>query len=431
MKSIGLFFLTAILIGVALIETGRTAQAAGAPTDRFSGDGGVSKFYRWKGPLPAKPGTMLRREPLPADLRLDHAATAERVLYSSTDGIDGNRPIAVSGAVFFPKGRMPRGGWPIIAWAHGTTGIADVCAPSWRGRSARDAAYLNTWLDRGFAVVATDYQGLGTPGIHPYILFRPEAYSVLDIVRASLRAYPEKLGNKVIVVGQSQGAGAALGAGFLAPDYSPQVHLLGTVATGVVAEVASPGGAPQVPLATSEEPGDVDAAYEILFFLGTARALDPSISPQDYISEAGQPLLDAALHSCFGDLVKTAREKAITVKALYTRDIAPLNALQTRFGSFPGAKFKAPVFIGTGLADVAAGTASQYNFASALCFAGSRVETHYYPGMTHAGAVSASLADSLPFVQRLITGETVSGNCATLQPPGPTQAPDRSKTDND
>jgi Secretory lipase len=70
------------------------------------------------------------------------------------------------------------------AWAHGTVGSADVCAPSWAGRSERDITYLNPWLDQGYAVVASDYQGLGTPGGHPCLTTRPEAYSVLDSVRA-------------------------------------------------------------------------------------------------------------------------------------------------------------------------------------------------------------------------------------------------------
>jgi hypothetical protein len=70
-----------------------------------------------------------------------------------------------------------------MAWAHGTVGIADVCAPSWAGRSERDITYLNHWLDQGYAVVASDYQGLGTGGGHPYLIARPEASSVLDSVR--------------------------------------------------------------------------------------------------------------------------------------------------------------------------------------------------------------------------------------------------------
>ncbi|HXT07312.1 MAG TPA: hypothetical protein VN715_10295 [Roseiarcus sp.] len=60
--------------------------------------------YAWTAKVPA-PGALLRSEPLPADLVLDNAATSLRILYSSTDGIDGKTPIAVSGALFVPKGR--------------------------------------------------------------------------------------------------------------------------------------------------------------------------------------------------------------------------------------------------------------------------------------------------------------------------------------
>ena len=90
---------------------------AGTEPDRF-GDGGVPAFYRWTGPVP-EPGTLLRSETLPADLVLSNASRGERILYASTDGLDGQSRIAVSGALFWPKGDPPPGGWPIVAWAHG------------------------------------------------------------------------------------------------------------------------------------------------------------------------------------------------------------------------------------------------------------------------------------------------------------------------
>jgi hypothetical protein len=129
------------------------AQAAGA------GDGGVSAFYAWKDAVPATPGKLLRSEPQQERLALACASRSVRILYSSTDGLDGHSPIAVSGALYLPRGAPPEGGWPLMAWAHGTVGIADVCAPSWAGRSERDIIYLNHWLDQGYAVVASDYQG--------------------------------------------------------------------------------------------------------------------------------------------------------------------------------------------------------------------------------------------------------------------------------
>ena len=124
-------------------------------------------------------------------LLLENASKGVRVLYTSTDGVGGKTPIAASGAVYMPKGSAREGGWPIIAWAHGTTGVADVCAPSWAPRSTRDTEYLNAWLAQGYAVVAADYQGLGTPGGHPWMSVRSEGWSVLDSVRAALGAFPE------------------------------------------------------------------------------------------------------------------------------------------------------------------------------------------------------------------------------------------------
>src|SRR4051812_11476571 len=217
---------------VAIVVTG-LAHAAQVPApDPSQGDGGVSPFYTWTGEIPAAPGQMLRTEPLDPALGLAMAGEQRRILYTSTDGMDGKTPIVVSGAYFVPKGTPPSGGWPLVAWAHGTTGIADTCAPSWIPRTERDAAYLNAWLQQGFAIVATDYQGLGTPGPHPYLAVRPEAYSVLDSVRAVLKGFPN-LADRIVVIGQSQGGGAAFAAAGIAPSYAPELAIRGSVATGV------------------------------------------------------------------------------------------------------------------------------------------------------------------------------------------------------
>lgn len=109
-----------------------TASAQSPAPDPQQGDGRVSKFYTWRKTIPTKPGLMLRRESLPSVLGLSGGGQ-ERILYSSTDGVGGTKPVVVSGAVFLPAGTPPQGGWPIVAWAHGTMGMADVCAPSWYG----------------------------------------------------------------------------------------------------------------------------------------------------------------------------------------------------------------------------------------------------------------------------------------------------------
>jgi hypothetical protein len=84
------------------------------------------------------PGRVLFSEPLPTALWLPATGRASRVYYLSTGHF--GLPVIVSGAVFIPEGATPAGGWPMVSWAHGTVGVADVCAPSTAGRSVRDIA---------------------------------------------------------------------------------------------------------------------------------------------------------------------------------------------------------------------------------------------------------------------------------------------------
>lgn len=395
-----------------------------AETDRWAGDGGLPRFYDWTKPVPHQPGRMLRAEPAPATVSLPDAGRAERILYSSTDWRDPRRAITVSGIVFFPKGAPPRGGWPVIAWAHGTTGIADVCAPSFQPRSDRDAAYFGYWLKAGYAIVATDYQGLGSPGVHPYLHYRAEGIGVLDSIRAAIGHYPDLSHERIITMGQSQGSEGAIAAAYLAPSYAPELKIKGTVATGIVAQTANVGSAAQVPPPSLYE-NDADygnSAYEILWFLGTAHATNPdTIRAEDYISDVGRPLLEKAQTTCMGGLRTYANEIKLPVSKFYKRPIDTLEASIAPTVLFPDVAIRTPVFVGTGLADSDAQPAKQYNFTSAMCAAGTVVEQHYYPHATHGRAVGRSLADSPAFVARVMSGAKVAGNCAGLQPPGPLQ----------
>jgi pimeloyl-ACP methyl ester carboxylesterase len=180
--------------------------------------------------------------------RLKAGAKDELVLYRST-GVDG-KSVAVSGDVAIPRGKAPKAGWPVITWAHGTTGIADSCAPTRLDRPA-EPALLQQWLKRGYVVLRTDYQGLGTPGVHPYLNGAAEGRSVLDIVRAA-RKLDRRIGAKVVIAGHSQGGHAALWAADLAPKYTRELKIRGTVAFapashigeqfGLARALTSPGG---------------------------------------------------------------------------------------------------------------------------------------------------------------------------------------------
>ncbi len=146
------------------------------------------------------------------------------VLYLSQDAHDN--PIAVSGIIVLPDQPPRAGGYPLVSWAHGTVGVAHKYAPS---RDFEDSdthpmnAYpqplLNGFLDRGWAVAMTDYEGLGvTVGRHPYLLGKSEANGVLDIVHTAHRLFPGQISDRYAIAGHSQGGQAALFAARYAPE---------------------------------------------------------------------------------------------------------------------------------------------------------------------------------------------------------------------
>ncbi|HPG89216.1 MAG TPA: alpha/beta fold hydrolase, partial [Hyphomicrobium sp.] len=163
-------------------------------------------------------------------------AKAYRILYRST-GL-GDEPIAVSGAIFVPAGPAPKDGRPIVAWAHPTSGVVDRCAPSVRPDLSGTIPGLEDLLNQGYIVAATDYEGLGTPGDHPYLFGVSEARSVLDSVRAARGLRDSGAGNQFAVWGHSQGGQAALFAGQLAAAYAPELKLVGIAAAAPPTDLA-------------------------------------------------------------------------------------------------------------------------------------------------------------------------------------------------
>jgi hypothetical protein len=114
------------LIGAACL--GLMAPASYSQT-KWPDDGGVSDFYAWSPALPKQPGRMLRTEPMTDKAPLANAAQSIRILHTSTDGLDGKTRNYVSGELYIPKGQAPKGGWPLMAWAHGNGGDRrQVCA---------------------------------------------------------------------------------------------------------------------------------------------------------------------------------------------------------------------------------------------------------------------------------------------------------------
>ncbi|ODT87143.1 lipase family protein [Phenylobacterium sp. SCN 70-31] len=380
----------------------------GATPDARFGDGGVSAFYDWSGPI-QRPGKLLRQEPLPPELVLSEAGQGVRILYTSTDGIGGAERVVVSGAYFTPKGKPPKGGWPLVAWAHGTVGLADVCAPSWAGRSARDTDYLNRWLSEGFAVVASDYQGIGTAGPHGYMMTRPVAYSVLDSIRAVV-ASQRGLSRKVILVGQSQGASAAFTAAGFAATYAPELDIRGVVSTGTPYVSAKKIDATK----TYSDGSRVDPTIAYAFYLTlTLQQLRPDIAASDIYTDKAMPLLESARSMCIRPLVQAVVDAGLTSDNAFkgSQQAQAFMPFLPHF-VYPTLKLHMPIFMGAGTADKDVAPSGQMQLAREACDAGTVVEAHLYEGLDHSGTVNASLKDSLPFVRKVLHGEPIAPRCA-------------------
>jgi pimeloyl-ACP methyl ester carboxylesterase len=167
---------------------------------------------------------------------------AWRVLYRSTSAV--GEPTAVSGAILVPPGRA-RGPRPLIGYAVGTHGIGDSVAPSRllpRGLEW-EAGLIAMLLARGWAVAITDYQGLGTPGDHTYMVGRALGPNVLDVMRAARELVPTELPvqGPAAIIGYSEGGAAAAWAAQLQPDYAPDVPLVGVAAGAAAANVETAG----------------------------------------------------------------------------------------------------------------------------------------------------------------------------------------------
>ena len=189
---------------------GRLAVLAAALAVAVPAAAPASPFHVPPDPLPpGAPGDVIRSAPV--RLAALPGVRAWRVLYRSTTATGG--ATAVSGIVAVPPRRRGVGG-SLVGIAPGFPGMADRCAPSrtMPKEPSSETPLLAMLLERGHAVALTDYEGLGTPGEHRYVVGASEAHAVLDVLRAA-RRLPEAAidpAGPAVVTGYSQGGHAAM-----------------------------------------------------------------------------------------------------------------------------------------------------------------------------------------------------------------------------
>ncbi len=348
-------------------------------------------------------GFLVEQTSLDPVLGLSEAAEQYRIRYNSVSGVDGKSIREDTGAVFIPKGKAPKEGWPVVIWTHGTIGVASKCAPSLNPRSPRDVQYLNTWLSLGFAIVAPDYPGLGSSGLHHYLNSRAEAWSVLDSAKAAMSKFP--LSNNVVIVGQSQGAHAAFAAAGYQPEYAPSLNIVATVLTGT--PYFKPGISAEEVIGNSKpsDKGDPKMPYAMYIYLSAADR-DANLKVEDFFQKSAIEDVKLASELCISELTQHVMSKEMNGANSLKPEIQVLLEKELPNMDYNTMKINHPVFVGIGLEDVNVPTKMQQVFANDVLKAGTKAEIKEYPGLSHSETVNVSLRDSVPFVLKAMAADS-------------------------
>lgn len=163
---------------------------------------------------------------------VDNASSIKVMTYNMVN-VQGKTATATA-MVLFPKATQPKDGYRVVVWEHGTVGVGDGCAPSKSTINPRFRILADTLLAAGYVIVAPDYEGLGTPGVHPYLNLSSEAKSALAAVKAAKEHYGTQLKGDWMSIGQSQGGHASLGtAEFANTDASYKGAVAGAPASSL------------------------------------------------------------------------------------------------------------------------------------------------------------------------------------------------------
>lgn len=369
-----------------------------------SGSPTPDAFYTPPSHMPSEPGRLLLSEPFTRGI--PDGAQAYRVLYTPT--LDDGEPAVASGIVIAAED-LPPGPRPVIAWAHGTTGVAEGCAPSLLndpfGAGATPA--LAQVIANGWVMVATDYVGLGTAGPHPYLIGQAAGRSVLDSVRAAHQLDGLVLEDQTVVWGHSQGGHAALWAGQLADTYAPDADIIGVAALSPAADLpALAGNVPNAP------GGSIFGSYVIQAY----SAVYDNVDFDDYVRAVARLQTREMASRCLAEpeLFVSAVSVLLFDMSIWSGD-PTAGALGDRLSeNTPTGHISAPLLIGQGEADRLITPTAQAAYVQRRCGAGEQVEYRTYPSYGHIDIVdegSPMIPDLLAWTRERLEGTPATSTC--------------------
>ncbi len=414
--------LAAIVAAVALMATSwQTLQAlpgdpAAGSHPPFDGTRAIAPtaFYTPPDPLPdVPPGTVLRSEqikPAPAGVQ------AWRILYMSKD--NQGQPIAISGYYAEPTAPPAQGNrFPLIALAHGTTGVGRACGMS-QGPFTAKSPGNEYWLflgqslvDAGYAIVATDYEGMGAPGNTPYLL-RKQAFDVLDSLRASINLRSGVIDTaNLAVIGHSEGGYVALTTADQAAEYAPDLSIRGSVAL-------APGVIPPLPFAvdtltgqTADEVASPRSGYITTLSQSWLRNYPDLTTPEQWYTPAGMTAVAEAAQLCQGEMVKVLSGTFGT----YFQQQLPLNVVKIAAMNPPLQNTTAvPLLIQQGRQDTGVVPPATRGLAIEACNLGDVVTLQEFPNDVHRSVQFTGRANYLDWLADRFAAQPAPDQCGEL-----------------
>jgi pimeloyl-ACP methyl ester carboxylesterase len=381
-----------LLAGPAVLAQSQ-ARPPAPKTSHASRSLPLTKFYATPDPLPAgKPGELIRSEPF-YKYRLAYEISAVRILYHSRT--PNGEDVAVTGVVLLPEGTPPAGGWPVIAWAHDFTGSARECAPSLM-RNLNVGPLLSMYAGLGYAVVASDYAGLGTSFPHAALDMRSNVVDVIYSIPAARAAVPQ-LGTQWVAVGYSQGGLVVVGVAEQEAEIGDPKYLGAIAISGV--------GDPQEIF----ERLDREPEYSMLVFLAQGiKTVFPEFRVEDMLTEKALPFYQYISHGCEASLgpvpaatemLKPGWDKNHYVQEFFTRN---------RPGLKPA---RGPLFVISGEADADVPSPLTAAAVAQLCKQKDRVLYVKYPGLNASMVLENSVSEQISWIRARFAGLPAPSNC--------------------
>jgi alpha-beta hydrolase superfamily lysophospholipase len=349
------------------------------------------------------PGTLLKQEPFTRNL--PNGTKGWRILYQTTRHT-GEAAVASAIVVVPITATTPS---PVIAWAHGTTGIARGCAPSLFEDPFPFIPAFPDIFQQGWAYVATDYVGMGTTGGHAYLIGDDAARNVLDSIRAAHQMNDVRLDPRTLVWGHSQGGHSALWSGIRAQDYAPDIKLVGVAAL-----------APASDLTALMQEGKATTFGKIISSLvvDSYPAQYPDVTATALLNGWSRFWARDMARRCvggLGSLFSVAETKFLPQQGLFV-DGALTGAFAKRLlENTPTGAIQAPVFIGQGLADDLVFANVQADYVKARCAAGQPLDYRVYDKRDHLSLVAADsqlVPDLLAWSTERLKGDPASNTCS-------------------